>query len=552
MPRHLFSTGALRRSHKIARPFLKAAVPIAQFLAKAPRLTIRERFRIVDQATMVLEGFYVHLPLKREMYAVDPLRRLKLLRQRIPRLTNDILFHNEMLDIFASIRDLHTNYVLPAPFKTAVAWLPFKVEACGGVERREYLATKIAGWFRHPTFRKGVKILYWNGVPIARAVEIVGTQSAGGNPAARHAQGLSQLTARTLMTVPPPEEEWVNVRYRDRRGREHELRFDWLVTNLARVGGKPRTFAAERIRQINKFLFAPHVIEAARKIERKRNPLSSIKCTQSTMPDFIRTAILKPRSGKAIGYIRIFSFDVPIVDDFVSEFVRLIKFLPQNGLVIDVRDNGGGHTAAAERLLQIISPRQPIEPQHLYFINTPLTLELCHMQKSNLAFSSKGLSPWITSVQRSLESGAVYSAGFPYTDPKSCNSIGRLYRGPVIVIVNANSYSATEFLAAGFQDHGGRVLGTDESTGGGGANVRTHLQIRGYFKRARQSPFKLLPKEAELRVALRRAMRVGMQFGNEVEDFGVTPDFYHAITRNDALNKNEDLINCAATLLSRA
>ena len=54
----------------------------------------------------------------------------------------------------------------------------------------------------------------------------------------------------------------------------------------------------------------------------------------------------------------------------------------------------------------------------------------------------------------------MYSASFPYTDPEACNTTGRLYGGRVIVITNALSYSATEFFAAGFQDHGGG-LGID-------------------------------------------------------------------------------------------
>jgi len=554
MAKYLISAATRRKSHKIVHPFLKAAIPVARFLAKAPALTARERTCIVDQAIMLLEGFYAHLPLKREMYAVDPLRRLKLLRHRVPKLKNDALFHAEMTNIFTSIRDLHTNYLLPAPFNAASAWLPFKVEACGGDDNREYLVGKVADWFTHPTFRKGVQILYWNGVPIARAVEMSGAQSAGGNPAARLAQGLLHLTARPLVVLPPPEEEWVTVKYRYGRGREHELRFEWVVTELpADNGVEPRGLSVEteRIRQISKFLFAPTVIEFTRKFARAADPVSLVKGTDSVMPDIFRAAAVKTRCGK-IGYIRIFSFDVPKADDLVSEFIRLIKLLPQNGLVIDVRDNGGGRTAAAERLLQIISPRQPIEPQRLYFINTSLTLELCQLQKSNMELSPAGLSPWIDSIQRSMESGAMYSASFPYTDPKACNSIGRLYPGPAIVITNALSYSATEFFAAGFQDHGGKVLGVDRSTGGGGANVRTHQEIRDYFKQAPRSPFNLLPKNAGLRVAFRRAMRVGAQFGNEIEDFGVTPDFYHPMTRDDLLKNNVDLIDYAASLLSRA
>jgi C-terminal processing protease CtpA/Prc len=185
----------------------------------------------------------------------------------------------------------------------------------------------------------------------------------------------------------------------------------------------------------------------------------------------------------------------------------------------------------------------------LYFINTPLTLKLCQVQKSNKDLGPSGLSPWIESIQRSIETGATYSASFPYTDPATCNAIGRQYPGPSIVITNALSYSATEFFAAGVQDHGGKILGVDRTTGGGGANVRTHQELRKLFQKSTQSPFKGLPKEAQLRVAFRRSVRVGPQTGNDVEDFGITPDYFHSMTRNDLLKGNVDLINYAASLL---
>ena len=150
------------------------------------------------------------------------------------------------------------------------------------------------------------------------------------------------------------------------------------------------------------------------------------------MPSFIRAEVVPTSYGK-FGYIRIFSFDVEDADKLVSEFIRLVKCLPQNGLIVDVRDNGGGRTSAAERLLQLVSPRQPIEPERMYFINNRRTFQLCRLQQSNLKLGPFGLAPWIESIQRSMENGAMYSSSFPYTNPEACNAIGRLYRGRVIV-----------------------------------------------------------------------------------------------------------------------
>lgn len=273
-----------------------------------------------------------------------------------------------------------------------------------------------------------------------------------------------------------------------------------------------------------------------------RNPRTLLKTTESLLPGVFDAREVRTPRGK-FGYIRIRTFDVHASDDLVLEFLRLVRLLPQNGVIIDVRDNGGGRIMAAERLLQLISPRQPTEPARLYFINTPLTLRLCKLQKANRQLGPAGLSSWIESIQRSMETGATFSASFPYTDPATCNSIGRQYPGPAIIIA--------EFFAGGFQDHGGIVLGVDRATGGGGANVRTHGELRKYFRKDRRSILKTLPKQADLRVAFRRSVRMGPHTaGNDVEDFGVTPDHFHAMTRKDLLQGNVDLINHAARILA--
>src|SRR6516165_9197565 len=181
MAKRLIPTAVLQKTHKAVRPLFRAGIGLDQFFSKAKELTARERARIVDQAILLLEGFYAHLPLKRAMYAIDPLQRLRLLRHRLTQIKGDRQFHAEMTEILTSLHDLHTNYLLPAPFNYSYAWLPFKVEAYWDGNRRKYLVTRVADWFARGRFRKGVEILNWNGIPIERAVEMVGARSAGSN-----------------------------------------------------------------------------------------------------------------------------------------------------------------------------------------------------------------------------------------------------------------------------------------------------------------------------------------------------------------------------------
>src|SRR5215475_9737677 len=117
----------LRQVLGASNPPMPATVPLKEFLARAEdqalALTREQRELIVDQGIMLLEGMYAHLPLKRTMYGIDPVRRLKLLRQRLPR--RDRHFHAEMTSIFDSLNDLHTRYGRPKPYEIAHAWLPF-------------------------------------------------------------------------------------------------------------------------------------------------------------------------------------------------------------------------------------------------------------------------------------------------------------------------------------------------------------------------------------------------------------------------------------------
>src|SRR5262249_41825466 len=158
--------------------------------------------------------------------------------------------------------------------------------------------------------------------------------------------------------------------------------------------------------------------------------------------------------GRTLGYLRIYTFNVQDAAEFIAEVVRLIELLPPNGLILDVRGNGGGLIYAGEQLLQIFTPRR-IEPERLQFINTPLTLELCQRHRTDT-----GLGPWVDSIKQSVTSGATYSRAFPITPEDSCNAIGQRYVGPVVLVIDALCYSTTDIFAAGFQDHGiGPILG---------------------------------------------------------------------------------------------
>src|SRR5436190_15558741 len=103
-------------------PLLSEVISLGEFqeLAdKEERLEADDQLAILSAAQTVLRQIYVNLPLKRSMHAVDPIQRLRLMERKIapPRKMPDRQFHAAVQSIFTCLRDLHTLYTLPEPYK---------------------------------------------------------------------------------------------------------------------------------------------------------------------------------------------------------------------------------------------------------------------------------------------------------------------------------------------------------------------------------------------------------------------------------------------------
>src|SRR3712207_3473632 len=131
-------------------------------------------------------------------------------------------------------------------------------------------------------------------------------------------------------------------------------------------------------------LYAPRAVEQTLgniAVEVSTEPAAAGADVQSTMPLVFRARSVVTQAG-TFGHLRIFTFNVPDPEKFVDEFVRLVQLLPQEGLILDVRGNGGGHIYASEFTLQTLTPRR-ITPEPVQFVCTPLNLEICRRHKAN-------------------------------------------------------------------------------------------------------------------------------------------------------------------------
>ncbi len=590
---------ALARYRKDARTSVEEAEPLTEFfkqqevrrflqpIVQGPEEDLKDLFKdalvLVSQARALLENYYVHLPVKVSVHGVDPAKRLIRLEQKLIRVGRDhrealergqpceptptlLSLHRELIQIFKAARDRHMRYELPEPFAGRWAFLGFDVEVfyengshaetdpTEGSLRRRYLASHIVT----DKIPEGAEIVRWNGVPIDRAVEIHAETESGSNPSARRARGLALLTLRPMGLSQPPDENHVRVEYVE-ADQVKTAEVPWLVTPKALPpepdldsSDSPRVVAAvdfegEAVRRIRRLLFdRDSADDATTPPGTEPESFELDPELDSKLPTVFRAGVTH-HEGSSFGYLRIFTFTTAEGSTvmFIDELVRLLGELPETGLILDLRDNPGGIVQNAEKMLQLLTPRR-IEPARFQFRATAGTLELT---RRNVI----GAAAWHAPIQRALELGSEYSRGLPVTETSELERLSQVYRGPIVLVVNANSYSAADIFTAGFEDHKvGVILGTDANTGAGGADVWSQERLRQSWPApAETSPFAELPDGVKMFLPLRRTVRVGAQTGAILEEAGVQIRQRHFMTRRDLLEKNFDLRARASAILAR-
>ena len=549
--------------------------PLADFLREAEqhRTSTADRDTIVHQATLIFDHLYPHMPFKTELYAFQhPSDYLRAEVQPNLDTLPELDFQARMITAFSLVRDAHTLYGLPSPFRGAVAFLPIQIQA--------YLDQK-TGWrfivtramhtspdagFEHDTFGPGAEIVGWGNLTTLAHIERTEAHLPGGNYFASFLRGVIHSTLRPLVFVQLPfSDELPNaILHYIPRGQtlRRVIELPWgVATGFDHAASFPASV----------FSVSPSLAIARSygRLIHKRKPISTPPRTDpdhaSTMPDVFefRTTADDPdlvdphQPGARFGYLRIRAFSdastaLGATDRMVDEFRRILTLLDQtapDGLVLDLRNNPGGDVRAAERMLQMLTP-QPVEPTRFHLANTPVVLEILRNlaalrtesltpeEDLQLASAMAELEAWMDDAgQDPLPSGSRLTTGKPLTPPDAANDTGQIYHGRgVALLVNSLTYSAADIFAAGFQDHSiGPILGTALGTGGGGADVWSHQDLIEKIGPRPAIPLMSLPGNASMSLAIRRCSRVLRSEGEPVEDKGVMVDIYYITDNPDDL-----------------
>ena len=399
-------------------------------------------------------------------------------------------------------------------------------------------------------------------VPIDRAVDIYAEYETGGRPDSRRARALESLTLRSLQYGPPPDEHWVVVGYRGEDQIEREVKIPWRVIEPGRAptagGAKIASAhryamdpARESTRRAKKLLFAPTKWRAERRSiapapTKRGGRVPAGTWIPNDFEDSVGAKSMRTSSG-VFAYLRLWSFDVADDQPYIEEVIRLLGRLSDTGLIIDLRANPGGLIWAAERLLQLFCPQQ-IFPTRFSLLATPLTRAMAGARQNRAE-----LEPWQPSLEDAVATGEPYSLPLPITRPERCNDIGQVYGGPVVAVVDANTYSAGDLFAAGFYDNGLGILVTvGEATGAGGANVWWPDQVQEALL-GTEFEQRRLPGNVAYSIAVRRATRgTGEAAGAPIEDVGVRGHRPYVMTKEDLLGRNQGLLDFCGSLIAGA
>jgi hypothetical protein len=497
---------------------------------------------ITRQIAVLLDDYYVHLPLKRSSLGIDPIQEIKVLLDEISFIPTETEFYRRVIGIIKRLRDRHTAIRLPSPWRDAIAYLPFAIESYFTSGERGVLISKLMADLDDPNFTTGVEITHWNGVPIRNFIESFSWQTEGANPYARVAIALRFLTTRPLGFVLPPDEDWVTLTYVDLSGNIRSIVFPWRLyfpeqgsATKAAIRTPPSNAVLAQGLDRSTLIANNTWYDLYTKADAA--PANQIVASP-TWAGHMKCDIVHGRSGD-VGYIRIFSFDSDDVPGFVQEVANLLKQMPKTGVIIDIRSNPGGSILVGEGLLGLFTTKAP-EKEHLSFRNTAATRKIGTL---------KDFSSWRRSLEMQVSTGDLFSQGFSLGIEEALPR--GVYSGRVVVIIDSLTYSTSDFFAAGMQDNSlATILGVDPVTGAGGANVWDHSTISLHVAEAGGDDISPMPVDFDINVAVRRSTRVGVHDGLPLEGLGVFADEHYMLTRDDVLGNNEGLLQFAANLLA--
>lgn len=504
-----------------------------------PEFTQAENRLIAEQAQIFFKELYVNQHQKNYYYGegvnytdhVDPAAAIDNVVKNVDNMTTAEV-QTEIYKIFINQRDLHLNFEFPEPYARFMTFLPltftrvaveddfFQVRVNGLYNR--YYEMSAPGQ-RVPAI--GDIVVSYDGLPVKEAAEKLYQTGQGANVYGGFTRALRAMTFVYNGMHLVPENDNVVVGFKSAAtGEEYTVNMKWMVQYTEPAPAAEAVAAAEATDKkiTDAFVTMDENKEQAiynSFVERNKLTTYSVYPSNPTNEPVVKWGLVE-KDGEQYGYLKITSFVPKTSTEFaISEIIRIVNTYFQDtvGLLIDVRNNGGGSILFADKLSQLFIPHkaQAIEAR---LLNTDLNRQIFNESLFTQWASSAG---WIKAINAVAGTDAVYTETVPFTTVEQANTYGQVYYKPVGVLANARSYSATDLFACAMQDNGAAVIyGEDPQTGAGGANVMEHAQ----FVQIVGAPFVTLPAGQGMRVSWRQSVRFGAHEGMLIEDHGCYAD----------------------------
>ncbi len=268
--------------------------------------------------------------------------------------------------------------------------------------------------------------------------------------------------------------------------KQGELQAEDIILAVGEDEGEPVDITHMRIREAVGYIRGPKGTVVRLTIRRAGAGKKVIAITRDVVKiedTYVKSAVLDGGEAGPIGYIKIPSFyrdfagdrngsDSRNVSDDVRRVLREMKDRKLGGMIVDLRNNGGGSLADA------------VEVSGLFIAEGPIVQ----------VKSSQGMIRVLRDEDEQVR-----------------------YDGPLIVLVNKFSASASEIMAAALQDYGRALIMGGEHTHGKGT-VQAILDLN------RNMPFLHLKKYEDLgalKVTIQKFYRIS---GDSTQEKGVEPD----------------------------
>lgn len=526
-----------------------------------PELSDAEKRTVAEQAQLLLKGVYAHRFQKQDFYpgVTDPVPAVQAVVDNIGALSVPEM-ESELYRVFSSQRDLHLNYIFPQPYASFQSSLPLTFKRVQG--RRNFFEVRVdaINAERFAAFAPdqrmpevGDKVIAYNGVRVQKAVNNLLEVGQGANRFGGFSRALARLTFRPHLLSLVPEDDEVTITFRGKKAGRYGRRYERYTVTIPWITRVPAPVAQTQQRSAT--ITAQDSSTKPRKILlqemnikedlfqklfndfRAENGLlaqNTYPSNASNEPE-VTWGVIENRLGK-FGYIRLASF-VPVngVDFAVQEIRRIIydEFDGTKGMIFDVRDNGGGSGQLSDELPQLFGRNDAVTTQD----------RLINTDEMSRIFNESIFGPifpaGLEAINEVSGTDATHTRVFNLFDSPGANTFGQVYNGPVAVLANSNSYSASDYFSCHMQDSGiGFVFGEEPRTGAGGANVFEHSLLAQFVP----TVFTPLPNTHRARVSFGQGVRSGLNEGSFIEDFGCEADLLVSPRLSDLLDGGENQI----------